>query len=287
LFDDFIERSHSWNHHYYLKRTKKEVPYTKPWVGIFHIPQNSPDWYDFCHNPQAILKRETFQKSLEKCLGLFSLTDYLSDFLRKNVDVPVETLRYPTYLNPVKWTEQGFLSNKDKKIIQLGCFLRRSYAIIRLKSDYHKVWFCGDFKFSKHYQKLEESMSEDWGYLSQKMHSQVWVPEDRVEDKTFDEYMSKNILFVNLFDTSANTAVVESIARDAPLVINRLEGAEEYLGKDYPLFYDDFDEASRIINDTDKILEAHYYLKNMDKNFLEAGEFCSSVRRNVKKWLHQ
>jgi hypothetical protein len=286
FLDDFIERSHSWNHHHYYTKSKREIPYKKKWVGFFHIPPNCPTWYDFCHTPQAIIQRETFQASLKNCLGLFTLTDYLRDFIKDRVDVPVSTVRYPTDLSPEKWTEQKFLSNKEKKIIQLGAFLRESYAIIHLKTEYHKVWFPGNFEFAKHYQRIEETTSTDWGYLDQKMDAQVWTPRERVENETYDEYVAKNIAFVKLYDTSANTAIVESIARDAPIVVNRLPGAEEYLGKDYPLFYNDLDEASRLIRDTDKILEGHYYIKNMDKSSLEGGEFCNSVRKKVREWLN-
>ena len=285
FFDDFIERSHSWSYHHYFTKNTRKIPYKKPWIGCFHIPQNCPVWYDKCHTPQAILSRDTFQESLKSCLGLFTLTDYLGDFIKERVDVPVATVRYPTDLSPTKWTEQKFLSNNHKRIIQLGAYLRESYAIIHLKTNYHKIWFCGDYNFAKHYQRIEESTLFEWGYADQKMHAQVWTPEDRVDNETFDKFVSENILFIKMFDASANTAIVESIARNAPIVVNRLPGVEEYLGKDYPLFYDDLDEASRIINDTNKILEGHYYLKNMNKTFLEGGEFCNSIRKKAKEWL--
>ena len=74
--------------------------------------------------------------------------------------------------------------------------------------------------------------------------------------------------------TSANNAVVECIVRNTPLVVNRLPALEEYLGKDYPLFFDRIEDATRLFA-VDKILEGHTYLKDLDKRPF-TGEYFRS-----------
>ena len=64
--------------------------------------------------------------------------------------------------------------------------------------------------------------------------------------------------------TFANNAVVECIVRNTPLVVNRLPALEEYLGKDYPLFFDRIEDATGLFA-VDKILTGHTYLKGLDK----------------------
>ena len=57
----------------------------------------------------------------------------------------------------------------------------------------------------------------------------------------YDDLLSKNIIFIDLYDASANTVVVECIARKTPLLVTRLDAVIEYLGKDYPLYFDNLE----------------------------------------------
>ena len=84
------------------------------------------------------------------------------------------------------------------------------------------------------------------------------MPEDQ-----YDLIFKKNIIFLSLFDSSANTVILECIANSTPILVNRLEAVVEYLGKDYPLYYDNMNQASELVNSIRKIEEAHFYLKNM------------------------
>jgi hypothetical protein len=96
------------------------------------------------------------------------------------------------------------------------------------------------------------------------------VPIKYLDDfNEFDILYSENIIFVNLFDASANTTVIECIVRNTPIVINRLEAVEDYLGKDYPLFFNDINEVPMLLNNYKKIYDAYLYLKEMNKDDLK------------------
>ena len=56
--------------------------------------------------------------------------------------------------------------------------------------------------------------------------------------------------------------------------MNRLPALEEYLGKDYPLFYERIEDATGLFS-VDRILEGHAYLKSMDKGPF-TGEYFRS-----------
>ena len=86
---------------------------------------------------------------------------------------------------------------------------------------------------------------------------------------------------MGLYDTSANNAVVECIARNTPILINRLPASEEYLGKDYPFFFNDIDHASSLLYDLDKVYEAHIYLKNMDKKWISGTYFAQDLTEKL------
>ena len=49
-----------------------------------------------------------------------------------NLKVPVHSVIHPTETPKVKFSEQLFINNRKKKIIQVGAWLRDNYAIFRL-----------------------------------------------------------------------------------------------------------------------------------------------------------
>ena len=92
--------------------------------------------------------------------------------------------------------------------------------------------------------------------------------------------MSKNVVFLQLFDAGANNIVVECIMRNNPIIVNRLPALYEYLGEDYPLYYENFEQAQQLVNDLDKIEEGHLYLKKKDKYIMSPGYFVSSFEQS-------
>jgi len=107
--------------------------------------------------------------------------------------------------------------------------------------------------------------------------------------ETFEEYddlLSKNIVFVNLFDAAANNTVLECIVRNTPIIINKIEGVTDYLGENYPLYYNHLDEVHSLI-DSQKLLKAHEYLKNMDKTPFMMETFLNGLFDIVHKHFLQ
>jgi hypothetical protein len=97
--------------------------------------------------------------------------------------------------------------------------------------------------------------------------------------KTFDEYdelLTKNIIFIDFFDTAANTAIVECIIRGTPIIVNKIGGVVEYLGENYPLYFDTLDNVPSLLN-VDKIKEAHEYLVNLNKEELSIDFFLKKI----------
>lgn len=88
--------------------------------------------------------------------------------------------------------------------------------------------------------------------------------------------LSENVVFLSLIASVANNTIVECIARNTPLVVNRLPGPVSYLGADYPLFYENLDEVPELLT-YEKILSAHNYLRVVNKQFLSGFEFARRV----------
>jgi hypothetical protein len=115
------------------------------------------------------------------------------------------------------------------------------------------------------------------------MHSSVQFTA-RVQDDVYDTLLSENVVFLQLYDSSCNNAIIECIARGTPLLVNKIPPVREYLeitreGDDYPLYYDTLEEASAKLSDTDLIHKAHRYLMETlpIRQRLTAEKFCHDI----------
>jgi hypothetical protein len=103
---------------------------------------------------------------------------------------------------------------------------------------------------------------------------------DFLDRDQYEKMLSENIVCVNLLDASANNLVVECIAQCTPLLVNRLPAVEEYIGKDYPLFYTSLDEACEILKKYSIIYEGYLYLKGLDKSRFSMDYFIDSIAQS-------
>ena len=80
----------------------------------------------------SIFKKTIWRESLERCVGLFCLSDYLAHWLRKQTGKTVSSLIHPTEIPKQQFDFDKFKENENKKIIQIGWWLRKLSAIYRL-----------------------------------------------------------------------------------------------------------------------------------------------------------
>ena len=250
LFDGFIEENFAW-------RTKgRKAPYDVPWVGIIHNPPNIPHWFMRYQSPQAIFETEDWKQSMPYCRGLYCLSQYHRKWLQKHLDIPVEALVHPTEIPSVQFSLDAFRQNPEKKIVQIGWWLRRMHSIYELPTQqYRKIFLHLNVPYVY---EMFESERREIHYRGSYDSADVvtYLP-----DAQYDDLLSKNIAFLHLYDSSANNAIIECIARNTPILVNPLEAVREYLGDDYPLYFDTLEEAARKAEDPDLIEQAHVYLK--------------------------
>lgn len=282
LFDGFLE-------FYFLYRANgAKEPYTRPWVGFAHNPQAMPEWYRPKHSPRALFAREDWLKSLESCLGLFTLSEYHARWLREQIDKPVSALIHPTEIPEGQFSFDRFLANPKKKIIQLGWWLRRLASIYQFPIardnpvGYEKI-------------KLNSAFSRDAEKdLQQLVNQQIEVENirfdpryfdntrdlDHVSNPEYDTLLSENIGFLHLYDASANNAVIECIARATPLLVNPLPAVVEYLGENYPFYFHTLEEAAAKAMDLERIGRTHEYLKHCETRQKLSAEYFRESFRN-------
>lgn len=265
---------------------RRIIPYKEPWVGFMHNPPNMPEWFHPQESPQAICAKPVWQESLKHCLGLFTLSEYAGDWLRKATGKPVSVVMHPTEIPEILFSFERFLANPGKQIVQIGWWLRRLTAIDRLPISrinplgYKKLRLVPGF-FSNaagHIATLRKQEFLREGAPRSEYSANTGVCEHLSNDD-YDQLLAENIVFVDLHDASANNAVIECLARATPILVNRLPAVEEYLGAGYPLYFDDLSDAAVQALDVGRLRAAHEYLLACETRHRLDGDY---FRRNVE-----
>ena len=152
-----------------------------------------------------------------------------------------------------------------------------SIYLIKINKKYKKLWLTG----TKNFNKCVNLLIEEIKYLN---IINLNINEVEMKDtKTFEDYdelLSKNIVFIDLFDAAANNTILECIVRKTPIILNKVGGVTEYLGDDYPLYFTELNEVNNLLTD-DNILKAHEYLKNIKT--IDINTFNKNIFNFVNK----
>ncbi|MEQ8787403.1 MAG: hypothetical protein RIC55_13945 [Pirellulaceae bacterium] len=250
LFDDFVERSFCYSP---MRR-----PYDQPWIGIFHHPPRMPGGGYARLRPQAIFNTDLCRASRPHLKLAISLSHYLAEFLRAELGVPTAVVTHPMETPELCFGEGRYRANADKRVVQVGSFLRNPRAIdaLRSPSGFSKAVLGG-----------------------QGSHGVERIA--RLNDKQYDRLLAENVVFLQLLDASASNTVIECVVRNTPLVVNRHPAVEEYVGADYPLFYDDLEQAGELLT-VERILAGHRHLASLDKRRYAGEHFCRSIAGAVR-----
>jgi hypothetical protein len=282
--DDFIERNFAWNIKEYFKKNEHNLPYKRQWIGFLHNPPNVPEWFDFINSPQAVLNRGVFKKSLETCKALVTLSDYLKDWLQPQVPVPVISVKHPTEKPEHKWKPELFFCNK-RKVVQLGYWLRKMFAICELRTGtkWQKYWLPSDENYSATLMAIEERTK--LAFWETKYQWSAVKKMGHISNEDFDNMLSSCIIFLDLYDSSANNAIVEGIARNTPILVNRIPAVVEYLGEDYPFYFDNIEDAAYKLIDDSLIIQTYDYLSNMNKEWICGSYFAKDLHSKLENIL--
>lgn len=263
LFDSFLDRTFSRKDE--KNPEKEKLPYQEPWIGIFHNPPHAPDWAPIRYQLHEILALPEFQESLPHCKGLFALSEHLVAYLREKTGKPVSVLYHPTELAVPQFDMEAFLHNPFRKVCQLGFWLRRLNSIYQLpleKGIYRKILLLPpqDIFATINRIRMEEQKRFDLIFEEKYFDNTFGIRHLSADD--YDDLLTKNIAFLDLYDASANNSIIECIARATPILVNRIAPTVEYLGEDYPFYFASLEEAAAKALDFQLVEQTHHYLKN-------------------------
>jgi len=278
--DSFIERTFCWH-------PDGVRPNLKPWIGFIHIPPNVPHWFQHEQANDSIFSTDAWKQSLPHCRGLMTLSRYHRKNLEKKLTIPIANFIFPTKIPGIKWTWEKFQANKEKKVVQVGWWLRKLHTIFQLPSrGYKKIFLRITHTDLESLLKKEREILIGEGQFHDSMYKTAetltYLPND-----SYDKLLAENIVIINLYDSSANNTVIECLARNTPLLVNPIEPVIEYLGEDYPFYYSSLEEAARKLEDLDLIYKTHRYLRNHPMKKKLTGEYFleSFVNSRIYKEL--
>ena len=252
-------------------------PHVQPWIGFIHVPPLVPAWFQSEQSNQRVFTRKPWRTSLKHCRGLFTLSEYHRRYLEQTLrpNFPISALRHPAEFPEVGFDMDRYRNNPRKRLVQVGWWLRRLYAISKVKAPLHTPTLLGSTDWSKNLVAYAERRIHR---LTDAISVDVI---DFLENEAYDDLLSENLVFIDLYDTSANNTVIESIARGTPIVVCRHPAVEEYLGSDYPLLFDELDQVPKLLMDASRIEAAHQMLKQDEiRRPLRIGYFADAFARS-------
>jgi hypothetical protein len=261
-------------------RNQEAQPIRVPWAGIFHLPPLQDTHPSIiAENLQqnelfhVYSQRRNAQASLNNLHIIITLSDYAAQFYSSQMpDKSVYSLKYP---------HEAILEHSGKRpkyLLHSGTFLKNS-AILNQFPKPHKdqtklLIFTEAIHSMRRYQFFMDFFDKRTGYDDVE-HAQ------RLPHNAYDNVLQESIVIVEYMDCSASTTLVECIACNVPMVVNRHPAVVEYLGADYPLFYDSHEEIPDLITRWE---EAVSYLHSMDKTDFNTAHFLGRLSYIVDKY---
>ncbi|KAF6252683.1 polysaccharide pyruvyl transferase-domain-containing protein [Scenedesmus sp. NREL 46B-D3] len=320
VVDTYVDRTFHWGHDALL--LEGNIPYARPWMGFVHhtfTTDHGP------YNCTALFAKPAFLKSLPSCRCLIAMSQYLADDLRCALDaagfprVGVEVLLHPTEPVDGKFSMQRLLSNPRPKLVQVGSWLRSSYALYKMPQPEHsdiRLQKCIlKTKESTNYLKppaveaalqrmLEESLAvrdknfpKAYNFYVRELIEHLREEEqsvqllERLSNDDYDGLLTENVVFLRLIDCSACNTIIETIVRAGVIICNRHPAAAEYLEPNaatdgpYPGFYDTLEEAAAIAGSTQRLAACHAYISRLDTSRLSMHAFLSGFEAILDRHL--
>jgi hypothetical protein len=258
------------NFYEWLDKEFKEKKITGKWTGFLHNVISYPEDYPKKYNNKILplsklIKDFYFLDKLQDCCKILVFTDQVKKYLIKETGFQkIETIKHPApdYLFQKVW------SGNFKRIIHVGQQLRKYHSFLELKTKENKII-------------LNPFMCKN-DILEMKMYSGKTV--EIIDNLKLSEYigiLQDSVVFLDLYDVSACNTIIECMILGVPILVNRLDGCVEYLGENYPLYFNNLKEAEEKISNLEIILQANKYLHSINKDQYKINYFLNKFYNNI------
>ena len=278
LLDPFIEATFLWK----MKISQGDFYYNKPWIGFVHSSPTTPVWYNSSNNSlMDLINNKNFKRSLPNCKGLIVLSNHLKnelDYRLKylhNISIPIFNIYHPSG----KPTKIFNINNYEKdSVLHIGLHLRNFGSFYLLDKSLKKYLIVPteiNWKDDVYYFIFEEIKKSilDFEITIDDFKKEInCFEKHNINDNEYDNLLSKHILFCDFYDSSANNLIVECIMSQTPILVNKNPAIIEYLGDEYPFYFNDIEDANKKLKDEELIIKTFNYLKSR-QNLISINSF--------------
>jgi hypothetical protein len=264
--ETFIESIFDW----FRRKNEKgnTIPIKIPWVGFIHNPHNIPEWYGGWDGSDDPL----FHQSLDTNLGIYTMSEYHAKGLRKLFP----NVQFESILHPYPDEDVPLWQGESNQLISVGWWLRRQTSIytVNVPQGWEKIKIWPYARYSKPIDNVKSRLSSEAEYLDIELPPIKHLY--KLSNNKYDALLTESVVLLDLWDTSANNTVLECIQRGVPMVVRDHPAVREYLGDEYPLYFNDLSEVKELLGRIDEASEYLLNLKNSNKFTLQS--FVSNLK---------
>jgi hypothetical protein len=223
------------------------------WVGIVHSVASDSDnlHYQTLHN---YVQHPWFLQNKTRCLKLITLSKYTADILRSLTDIPVTNIYHPKFCGEYFFNIDSYFNNPQ--LSQSGFHARNFLKFAEFNTKIYKNIYVNKGCNNNYLNK----------YLSLTPHN-INIKNCFLNNTDYIHNLTKSIGFAYYNDVAASNALLEHIVTHTPIIVNKLPAVVEYIGKNYPLFYEDIQhDPDRYLLDKKHIIQCTNYLKEHSKS---------------------
>ena len=264
---------------------------------------------------KQLLNDPRFKRDLFYCQGIIVFSKYLANCLESEVTLhrfrrlKIVSLYHPTELDVTKFNLTSFKQQSRPYLVFIGNQDRRFDRFYKCrvsihgsnvsngvsdgvrdgvvgdgvgvvddnKTRYHKIVLTG-YDPETSYEIVKTDLAR---------HGINYSPSQqldcrRLTGEEYDLVLSSSIIVTDLYNSSVNNTVLECLARTTPILVNRVGGVEEYLGKDYPLYFDNLLELETKLASPELFEMAHQYLCQHDQTFISGEKFKTDLKHSIE-----
>lgn len=255
------------------------------WFGIVSTPRHLPDRVIRSLFPELPKGGDPFsgsawRKNRHYCRGIITSCETHAAQIREQVDVPVMAVIPPLPDNRKTWTMEQY--EACGQIIQPDdMFIRQNGLPMLPAAQGTKVIWRSEEGVVDELVRAEQSDLHSQRLLHDYMLDEVnTLSPPNSEARDFE--LSRSVVFAHYFDASIPLIILECLASGTPMIVNPIPSLVEILGAGYPLYFNSYLQAAKMLEDKKRILAAHEYLVEKSGHMRQAKPVLQDMMQVIK-----
>jgi hypothetical protein len=238
--------------------------------------------YNKEHTNSNLFKQLEQHKLTENIHYLYTLSCNHKEYLYNtypNMRTKLVSILHPIEITGKEKTFDFTLFCQNKQIYHIGWWLRNFKSFINFKQPN---------EFSKKI-LIKNGFEEEWNTLSKRFNTRGITIIKELNNDNYEQIFTNSCMYLDLEDTTANNVILECIKFNTPVIVRKMPAVIEYLGINYPLYFENEQELNMLENSDylcSMIKYANVYLQIMNKSHILCETFNNKIKYDIQKGQH-